>query len=150
MIDREMKVRFDSNVNPALGWSFDPALKSMRLKVGENAIAFFQAENQSDETIVGTATFNVTPDKAGLYFNKVDCFCFTEQVLKPGQRADMPVTFYIEPTIADDPNLADVTTITLSYTFFRAEDQSAARQVKQASIVTLGGASPNTVDAGRN
>ena len=150
VIDREMKVRFDSNVNPALGWSFDPALKSMRLKVGENAIAFFQAENQSDETIVGTATFNVTPDKAGLYFNKVDCFCFTEQVLKPGQKVDMPVTFYIDPTIADDPNLADVTTITLSYTFFRAEDQSAAKQVKQASIVTLGGALPNTVDAGTN
>jgi cytochrome c oxidase assembly protein subunit 11 len=146
VIDRVMTVRFDSNVNPALGWAFQPARNSMDLKVGENALAFYRAENQGDETIVGTATFNVTPDKAGLYFNKVDCFCFTEQVLKPGQTVDMPVTFFIDPTIAEDPNLEDVTTITLSYTFFRAEDQSAAERIEQARLETRGAGGANTVD----
>lgn len=150
VIDRVMTVRFDSNVNPALGWSFSPVVSSMELKVGANALAFFQAENQSDETLVGTATFNVTPDKAGLYFNKVDCFCFTEQVLKPGQKVDMPVSFFIDPSIADDRNLADVTTITLSYTFFRAEDQSAAARVEQAFLETYGGVGANTVDQSSN
>jgi cytochrome c oxidase assembly protein subunit 11 len=150
VIDRVMKIRFDSNVNPALGWAFDPVLKSMELKVGENALAFYQAENQSDETIVGTATFNVTPDKAGLFFNKVDCFCFTEQVLKPGQKVDMPVTFFIDPSIVEDPNLDDVTTITLSYTFFRSQDQSAAKRIVQARSETGGGADVITVDLRAN
>jgi cytochrome c oxidase assembly protein subunit 11 len=145
-IDRVIKIRFDSNVNPALGWAFSPVVKSVDLNVGQNALAFYQAENQGDETIVGTATFNVTPDKAGLYFNKVDCFCFTEQVLKPGQKVDMPVTFFIDPTITEDPNLEDVTTITLSYTFFRAEDQSAAMRVEQASLETRGGVDAVMVD----
>ena len=84
--------------------------------------------------MVGTAVYNVTPDKAGLYFNKVQCFCFTEQVLKPGERVDMPVSFFIDPDVAKDPNMADVTTITLSYTFFRAEDQSAATRVNTAAL----------------
>ena len=150
VIDRVMKIRFDSNVNPALGWAFDPVLKSMELKVGENALAFYQAENQSDETIVGTATFNVTPDKAGLFFNKVDCFCFTEQVLKPGQKVDMPVTFFIDPSIVEDPNLDDVTTITLSYTFFRSQDQSATNRIVQARSETGGGADVITVDLRAN
>jgi cytochrome c oxidase assembly protein subunit 11 len=150
VIDRVMKIRFDSNVNPALGWAFDPVLKSMELKVGENALAFYQAENQSDETIVGTATFNVTPDKAGLFFNKVDCFCFTEQVLKPGQKVDMPVTFFIDPSIVEDPNLDDVTTITLSYTFFRSQDQSATKRIVQARSETGGGADAITVDLRAN
>jgi len=150
VIDRVMKIRFDSNVNPALRWAFDPVLKSMELKVGENALAFYQAENQSDETIVGTATFNVTPDKAGLFFNKVDCFCFTEQVLKPGQKVDMPVTFFIDPSIVEDPNLDDVTTITLSYTFFRSQDQSATKRIVQARSETGGGADAITVDLRAN
>lgn len=150
VIDRVMKIRFDSNVNPALDWAFDPVLKSMELKVGENALAFYQAENQSDETIVGTATFNVTPDKAGLFFNKVDCFCFTEQVLKPGQKVDMPVTFFIDPSIVEDPNLDDVTTITLSYTFFRSQDQSATKRIVQARSETGGGADAITVDLRAN
>ena len=150
VIDRVMKIRFDSNVNPALGWAFDPVLKSMELKVGENALAFYQAENQSDETIVGTATFNVTPDKAGLFFNKVDCFCFTEQVLQPGQKVDMPVTFFIDPSIVEDPNLDDVTTITLSYTFFRSQDQSATKRIVQARSETGGGVDAITLDLRAN
>lgn len=124
-----LQVRFDATVNPALDWSFRPAQRSMQLATGENAMAYYVAENLGREAVTGTATFNVTPDRAGLYFTKVECFCFTEQVLLPGQRVDMPVSFYIDPEIADDPDLADLATITLSYTFFRAEDQSAAREV---------------------
>jgi len=150
VIERTLKIRFDSNVNPALGWAFDPVLKSMDLKVGENALAFYQAENETDDVIVGTATFNVTPDKAGLYFNKVECFCFTEQVLKPGQRVDMPVSFFIDPSIVEDPNLDDVTTITLSYTFFRAEDQLAAERIEQAGLRAGGDGRANTVDQRTN
>jgi cytochrome c oxidase assembly protein subunit 11 len=150
VIDRVVRVRFDSNVNPALAWNFEPTQRSMELKVGENALAFYRAENQGDEVIVGTATFNVTPDKAGLYFNKIECFCFTEQVLKPGQSVDMPVTFFIDPAMNEDPNLEDVTSITLSYTFFYAEDQSAAKRIKQAGLAK--GVAPNvkTVDQGTN
>jgi len=150
VVERTLKIRFDSNVNPALGWAFDPVLKSMDLKVGENALAFYQAENETDDVIVGTATFNVTPDKAGLYFNKVECFCFTEQVLKPGQRVDMPVSFFIDPSIVEDPNLDDVTTITLSYTFFRAEDQLAAERIEQAGLRAGGDGRANTVDQRTN
>lgn len=124
-----LRVRFDATVNPELDWSFRPAERSVQLTTGENAIAYYVAENLGREAVTGTATFNVTPDRAGLYFTKVECFCFTEQVLLPGQRVDMPVSFYIDPEIADDPDLADLATITLSYTFFRAEDQSAAHEV---------------------
>ena len=150
VVERTIKIRFDANVNRALGWAFDPVMKSMDLRVGENALAFYQAENQGDDVIVGTATFNVTPDKAGLYFNKVDCFCFTEQVLKPGQRVDMPVSFFIDPAIVEDPNLDEVTTITLSYTFFRAEDQSAAERVEQAGLQSVGDGDAKTVDQRTN
>lgn len=132
--ERTFTVRFDGTVNPSLGWAFRPVQRTLKLKAGENKLAFYEAENQGDETVVGTATFNVTPDKAGIYFNKIDCFCFTEQVLKPGQRVDMPVNFFIDPEIADDPNLEEVTTITLSYTFFRSEDQTAARRQDQAAV----------------
>lgn len=132
-IERTIKVRFDGTVNPALAWRFGPVERVRSLKIGENALAFFRAENTGDETVVGTATFNVTPDKAGQYFNKVECFCFTEQVLRPGEQVDMPVSFFIDPEMAKDRNLEDVTTITLSYTFFRAEDQSKANEVEQAN-----------------
>lgn len=124
---RTLLVRFDATVNPELDWHFAPAARSMELTTGENALAFYVAENLGSEAVTGTATFNVTPDRAGLYFNKVECFCFTEQVLVPGQRVDMPVSFFIDPEIATDPDLRDLATITLSYTFFRAEDQSGTR-----------------------
>ncbi len=124
--DRIVTIRFDGTVNPSLNWNFAPVQRSFKLRVGENALAHYQARNRGTEAIVGTATFNVTPDKVGQYFNKVACFCFTEQVLQPGQMVDMPVSFFIDPEIGNDPNLDDVSTITLSYTFFEAEDQSLA------------------------
>ncbi|MCR9175923.1 MAG: cytochrome c oxidase assembly protein [Alphaproteobacteria bacterium] len=129
VIDRTFTIRFDSNVNDALPWQFVPAVNEVDVKVGENKLGFYRATNTSDETVVGTATFNVTPDKAGLYFNKVQCFCFTEQVLKPGETVDMPVSFFLDPALMDDAKMDGLTTITLSYTFFRARDQSAAEQV---------------------
>lgn len=132
VLGRTMTVRFDSNVNPELPWRFQPAQRSMKLRVGETGLAFYQATNTGRDTLVGTATFNVTPDKAGLYFDKIDCFCFTEQVLRPGETVDMPVSFYLDPDLAEDPKMDGVTTITLSYTFFRAQDQSKARQIAEA------------------
>ncbi|NQW11201.1 MAG: cytochrome c oxidase assembly protein [Alphaproteobacteria bacterium] len=135
VIDREFTIRFDSNVNGALDWQFEPAQDTMRVKVGETKLAFYRATNTSDETIVGTATFNVTPDKAGVYFNKIDCFCFTEQVLRSGETADMPVSFYLDPALVEDLKMDGVTTVTLSYTFYRAQDQSLARQIAELPAV---------------
>ena len=95
----------------------------MTLKVGESALAFYEAYNPSDKTVTGTAAFNVTPQKVGQYFTKIECFCFTEQVLKPGERAEMPVTFFVDPAIDQDPNAKDVKVITLSYTFFVSDEE---------------------------
>lgn len=122
ILERQIKVRFMANVNYDMPWQFHPVQTSQLLKVGEHALAFYEAKNTSNNDITGTATFNVSPHKAGLYFNKIDCFCFTEQTLKPGERVDMPVTYFIDPEIADDPNLADVNEVILSYTFFRKDD----------------------------
>jgi cytochrome c oxidase assembly protein subunit 11 len=131
-LERTMTVRFDANVDPALAWRFEPAQRSTRFKVGETQLAFYRATNTGTEPLVGTATFNVTPNKAGIYFDKIECFCFTEQVLMPGETVDMPVSFYLNPDLADDPKMNGVTTVTLSYTFFRAPDQSKVRQTAQA------------------
>lgn len=119
--DRMMTVRFDSSVSPTLPWRFAPAQPSVEIKVGESGLAFFTARNLSAAPITGSAVFNVTPLKVGKYFNKIDCFCFTEQTLAPGQQVDMPVSFFVDPAIMDDTNMGEVKTITLSYTFFRAE-----------------------------
>lgn len=126
IIDRVMTVRFDAVVNRDLPWQFRPVQNAVDVKLGEVNEAHFRAKNLSDHALVGTATFNVTPDKAGIYFNKIQCFCFTRQRLEPGQEVDMPVTFFVDPSVADDPHMKDVGAITLSYTFFRAADQTAA------------------------
>ena len=120
--ERQITVRFNSDISPKLNWVFAPEQKEITVKVGESALAFFRAQNRSDITTTGTAAFNVTPMKVGKYFNKVDCFCFDEQSLMPGEDVDMPVTFFIDPAIMSDPNMSEVKTITLSYTFFQAED----------------------------
>jgi cytochrome c oxidase assembly protein subunit 11 len=128
-IDRTIVIRFNADVDPALPWRFGPAQDKVELRVGEHSLAFYRAKNLSDHAIVGTASFNVTPLKAGQYFNKIECFCFTEQRLEAGGEADMPVAFFIDPAIADDPNLNDVREITLSYTFYqtRTEDDRDMR-----------------------
>jgi cytochrome c oxidase assembly protein subunit 11 len=123
ILDREMIIEFDANTSRGMPWDFKPAAHRVTMKVGETGLAFYQAHNPTNKTIKGTATFNVTPQKVGQYFTKIDCFCFTEQVLKPGEKVDMPVTFFVDPEIADDPNASEVKVITLSYTFFISEDE---------------------------
>lgn len=124
--DRVMKIRFDASLSNTMPWNFQPVQREMSLQVGKTGIAFYRAENQSKQTVVGTATFNVTPLKAGIYFSKIDCFCFKEQRLKSGEKVDMPVTFFVGPEIMKDRNLDDVDTITLSYTFFEATGSLSA------------------------
>lgn len=132
---RMITVRFIGEVNPQLPWAFYPAQKEIRVRVGERKLIHYVARNKGSETIVGTATFNVSPPKSGMYFNKIACFCFEEQSLKPGQKIDMPVSFFIDPKMLKDRNMNDVKTITLSYTFFRAykAKRRAARTGKAAT-----------------
>jgi cytochrome c oxidase assembly protein subunit 11 len=119
--DRVIKVQFDANTDPALPWRFRPKQREIALKIGEEGLAFYEAENLGNTPVMGQAGFNVSPAKAGRYFNKIQCFCFNEQVLAAGQRANMPVIFFVDPEMLDDPNMDDVMTITLSYTFFRQD-----------------------------
>ena len=121
-------VRFDSNVNQGLPWKFHQKQNTQTLKIGEQGMAFYQATNLSDEPVTGTATFNVSPDIAGSYFNKIECFCFTEQRLEPGQSVDMPVVYFIDPAILDDPQASKISEITLSYTFYKVDNPAKARQ----------------------
>lgn len=122
ILDRTMTIRFDANVANQMPWTFKPVENTMGVKVGETSIAFYRATNRSDRAVTGTASFNVSPSKAGGYFSKIECFCFTEQTLGPGETVDMPVTFFVDPDIAEDKNLDNVETITLSYTFFEVEE----------------------------
>lgn len=125
-LDKRLIVRFDGNVAPGLAWKFEPVKRSMTLRIGENRIAHFRATNVSDRTLTGQAAFNVAPDAVGAYFNKLACFCFTEQTLKPGQSVDMPVQFYVDPAFVKDRATRDVSQITLSYTFFPVEKPGQA------------------------
>lgn len=121
--ERIVTVRFNTDVDPNLSWAFQPIEREVKIKTGEVGKMTFIAVNKGKEPLVGTSTFNVTPEKAGAYFNKVQCFCFEEHMLQPGERAEFPVTFFVDPAIEQDKNLEDVQTITLSYTFFKARNQ---------------------------
>lgn len=118
---RLITVRFDSTVGDVLPWSFIPAQLDVKVVPGETALSFFTATNKSDKAITGVATYNVHPPKVGLYFTKIQCFCFEEQRLLPGETVDMPVFFFIDPEIMDDPQLKHVNNVTLSYTFFQTD-----------------------------
>lgn len=141
-LERVVTVRFNADVNNSINWEFKPDTHAVDVRVGEAMTIAYRAKNLENRAVIGTATYNVTPEKAGQYFNKIQCFCFTEQKLEPGQSIDMPVNFYVDPAMADDPEMADVKTITLSYTFFRAADQSAALPIpgKGAAAGPLDGA----------
>ncbi len=132
-LDRVMKVRFNADIHRDLPWHFQPVQKEVVIKVGEPGLAFYEARNLSNRPITGTATFNVTPLKAGQYFSKVQCFCFEEQRLDPGETVNMGVSFYIDPAIAEDPNLDEVAAITLSYTFFSHPDEEADEPAAEAA-----------------
>ncbi|MBY5761014.1 cytochrome c oxidase assembly protein [Rhizobium leguminosarum] len=121
VLDRTMRVTFDANVAPGLQWDFKPVEREVNPKIGETIQVNFTAENRSNETQRGQAVFNVTPGEAGVYFNKVQCFCFTETDLKPGEKLDMPVVFYIDPEIVKAVESKNIHTITLSYTFYPKE-----------------------------
>ncbi|MBP7064535.1 cytochrome c oxidase assembly protein [Ferrovibrio sp.] len=112
-------VRFNSDTAPDMPWRFQPVQREVKVVPGEETLIFYRATNPTDKAITGTASFNVTPEKAGPYFDKIACFCFSEQVLEAGQSVDMPVSFFVDPGILKDPKTRDVKTITLSYTFFR-------------------------------
>ena len=131
VLDRTMTIRFDGTVDSALAWEFKPVERTMDLKIGEDGLAFFEAYNPTDHPIAGQAAYNVTPYEAGGYFNKVQCFCFTEQVLMPGERVQMPVNFFVDPEIVNDRDAKYIHNITLSYTFYEIdlpEDVRAAWQ----------------------
>ena len=124
--DRVITVRFDASLNRKMPWRFEAPDTAVDLPVGESGLAFYRAKNPTDRMITGTATYNVSPPEAGIYFSKIDCFCFTEQVLRPGEEVDMPVSFFIDPEILTDSEMDDVKTITLSYTFFEATQQASS------------------------
>jgi cytochrome c oxidase assembly protein subunit 11 len=133
--EREMTVRFNADVNRNLPWRFHPVKGSVTVRLGEPTLAFYRVENTSDRLIVGTAAYNVTPLTAGEYFSKIDCFCFTEQVLQPGEVAELPVSFFVDSSIADDPKMDRINTLTLSYTFFEVGN-SKREQVSSADHVS--------------
>jgi cytochrome c oxidase assembly protein Cox11 len=123
---RTVTVAFDSNVAPGLPWVFEPAQRSVTVHLGEQKLVYFTAENTGDTPIVGHATFNVTPLQSGIYFNKIQCFCFTEERLDPHEKVNMPVVFFVDPAFGRDPDLRTIDTITLSYTFFRSANPENA------------------------
>jgi cytochrome c oxidase assembly protein Cox11 len=128
---RTITVQFDSNVEPGLPWRFEPEQRAVTVHLGEQKLAYFSAENTSDKPIIGHATFNVTPLQTGIYFNKIQCFCFTEERLDPHQKVDMPVVFFVDPALDKDSDLRSVDTITLAYTFFRSADPANASDLSR-------------------
>ena len=123
----QVSVRFDANVHPGLPWRFEPEQNTVEVKPGAQTKIFYRAQNLSARPWTGQAAYNVSPDQAGKYFKKIQCFCFTEQTLKAGESVDMPVLFFVDPKIKDDPDTKDIDEITLSYTFYPVETAAAAR-----------------------
>ncbi|WP_072395013.1 cytochrome c oxidase assembly protein [Hyphomicrobium sp. CS1GBMeth3] len=125
VLDHTITVRFDANVSRSLPWTFQPEQRTVEVKLGESTLAFYKAHNNSNVPVKGTATFNVSPDNAGAYFSKIECFCFTEQTLAPGESVDMPVSFFVDPSIIEDRDARVIKEITLSYTFYPVEGSGA-------------------------
>ncbi|WP_272008293.1 cytochrome c oxidase assembly protein [Roseovarius sp. ZX-A-9] len=138
VLDRTIKIRFDASKERGMPWDFKPVVREMELRIGETGLAFYEAYNPTDRPVAGQAAYNVTPYEAGGFFDKIDCFCFTEQILQPGERAMMPVTFYVDPAIVDDRDAKYTHTITLSYTFYEIDLPEA-----QAALAPDGKTSTN-------
>jgi cytochrome c oxidase assembly protein subunit 11 len=133
VLDRTMTVRFDGSVAQGLPWKFEPEVNTIDVKIGETSLAFFRATNLSDKPVTGQAAFNVTPEALGIYFKKIACFCFNEQTLKPHETVEMPVTFFIDPKMADDPDTTILNDVTLSYIFYpvaKATADNSSKPVK--------------------
>ena len=135
-LDRAILVRFDANVDRTLPWSFAPVERVIEVKIGETALAFFKAANTSNAPVTGTAVFNVVPERAARYFNKIECFCFKEQTLAAGASVEMPVSFFIDPKLVDDEDTKNISEITLSYTFYRTGKEAglAARSAGNSGL----------------
>ncbi len=135
ILDRKITVRFDANVAPGLPWDFKPLQRSIEMKIGETVKIAYRAENIFSTPVRGKAIFNVQPELAGSYFNKLECFCFTNTELKPGQVLEMPVVFFIDPEIVNEPDLKKLDTITLSYTFFPSSDDKPVALAPPAKTI---------------
>ena len=120
--EKKIKIEFNSDVNRKLNWSFKPEQRSIESKIGDSILAFYKAKNNGNKSITGIATYNILPFEAGKYFNKVDCFCFENQTLEPGEEVLLPINFYIDPKILDDPSVKHLNSIVLSYTFFQSDE----------------------------
>ncbi len=149
ILDREVTVRFDANVAPSMPWQFRPKQREMTVRLGETGLAFYEAYNPTDHPVAGQAAFNVAPDSAGKYFDKIACFCFNLQVLGPGERVEMPVTFFVDPEMLKDGDAASLRAITLSYTMFPADlpdegprDGAAATRPALSPAAAAGPVSP--------
>ncbi len=128
VLDQTITIRFDASLDRGMPWEFKPMQREMTLRIGETGLAFYEAHNPTDHPVAGQAAYNVTPYEAGYFFDKIECFCFTEQVLQPGETVEMPVSFYVDPAIVSDRDAKYVHTITLSYTFYEIDlpDEQAA------------------------
>lgn len=129
-VDRPIEVLFDANVSKGLAWTFEPVQQRVEVKLGENMLAFYRATNTSDKPLTGTAAFNVDPPAAGIHFQKVACFCFTEQTLQPGESVEMPLTFFVDPKLAGDKDASHIGRVVLSYTFYPSEPSKPATAAK--------------------
>ncbi len=137
ILDQTIKIRFDASLERGMPWKFRPVENQTEIRIGETGLAFYEAHNPTDRVIAGTASYNVAPYSAGAYFTKIACFCFTEQVLQPGETVMMPVTYYVDPEIIDDPEAKHVTQITLSYTFHETdlpEEVSSVQTDNEAAV----------------
>lgn len=134
--EQMVTVRFDGNTDASIPWAFKPERTAARVHIGEQGLAFYKASNPTDQPVTGTATFNVTPDIAGQYFVKIECFCFQEQTLMPGQSVDMPVAYFVDPAILDDPVASKLPEITLSYTFYRVENPTGPAGIRVAQVAS--------------
>ncbi|MEO0401942.1 MAG: cytochrome c oxidase assembly protein [Pseudomonadota bacterium] len=137
ILDQTIKIRFDASLERSMPWQFTPTVREMELRIGETGLAFYEAYNPTDKPVAGSASYNVAPYEAGGFFSKIDCFCFEEQVLAPGERVQMPVTFYVDPEIVTDRDAKYVHSITLSYTFYQIDLPEGYASVAQSTDTNL-------------
>ena len=137
VLNETVKVRFDASLERHMPWEFKPVQREIEIKIGATGLAFYEAYNPTDKPIAGTASYNVTPYEAGGFFSKIDCFCFEEQILMPGERVQMPVTFFVDPEIVEDRDAKYTKVITLSYTFYEKEITLESAQVSENATSKL-------------